>query len=316
MRFLKIPENGASWNAALCYTMATERGLKDDMVVEVIDAISGEVLGTRRLYGITTAEIDIAPYVRNAIGVATLTTAILELSPSARAIIVRANGVDAEQRIFYRAKLHTTSPHILSSLKQPSVVAHGDVIRITAFATEEVRVSVEDKRIVEAEVVSAIQSKGMPVEIAVQTSLYVGHNVPIRVKVTCDRGYTYTFDCTIVEPTEASYRIAWYNTEGGIECYTFPRGVRESLGAEMAAEIRGRASRLRGVVARYRLVSAFEARDEVERIAGVIFSPEVYECKGVESSVVKLLDREIRYDDHGGLRRVELGVEKEWTVGL
>lgn len=316
MKFVKIPENGASWDVALCYTIATGQNLTSDVSVEVVDAASGEILGTRRLYGILEAEIDIAPYVRNAVGEATPSSATISLSPSARRIVVRAGGVESEERVFYRTPLDCSTPHLLSSTNQPSVVERGDVIRLTVFAQSEVRVSVTDRRITTIENFSAISNRGMPVEIAISTTSFKGYNIPIRVKIVCDRQQTYTLDYTVVEPTGTSYRIAWYNPEGGIECYTFPRSVRESLGAELMTEIRGRTPRLRGVVARYRLVSAFEKREEVERIAKVIFSPEVFECSGTECSPLKLADRHIVFDDHGGLRRVELSVEKEWTRGL
>lgn len=316
MKFVKIPENGASWDVALCYTIATEQNQPSDVCVEVVDAISGEILGTRRLYGIIQAEIDIAPYVRNAVGAATPSSAKIALSPSARCIVVRAEGVDSPERVFYRAPLDCSTPHMLSDTNQPAVVERGDVIRLTAFAQSEVRVSASDRRVTAIENFSAINSRGMPVEIAISTSSFAGDNVPIRVKVVCDRAQTYIFDYTVVEPTSTSYRIAWYNPKGGIECYTFPRSARKSLEAELMTEIRGRAPRLRGVVARYRLVSAFEKREEMERIAMVIISPEVFECRGEECNALKLADRKITFDDHGEMRRMELIVEKEWRGGL
>lgn len=316
MKFVKIPENGASWDVALCYTIATEGRTASDVSIEVIDAISGEILGTRRLYSILEAEIDIAPYVRNAVGEATPSSATISLSPSARCIVVRAGGVESAERVFFRAQLDCSTPHLLSDTNQPTAVERGDVIRLTVFAQSDVRVSVTDRRITAVESISAISTRGMPVEIAISTSSFKGYNVPIRVNVVCDLRQTYTLDYTVVEPSATSYRIAWYNPEGGIECYTFPRSVRESMGAELMTEIRGRTPRLKGVVARYHLVSSFEKREEVERISKVIFSPEVFECREAECSPLKFTDRHIVFDDHGGLRRVELSVEKEWTRGL
>lgn len=316
MKFVKLPKNGASWDGALSYTIATSDGMTGDAVVEVVDAISGATLGTRRLYGISRAEFDVAPYVRNAIGEATPLSATLSRSPSARKIIVRANGVESEERLFFRATLDTSAPQILSATKQSSVVAHGAKICLTVFAQEEVRLTIVDRRATTSETYSAIATSGMPVDIAVATSFYAGDNIPLTLKIVCDRKQTYTLDYTIVEPTSSSYSIAWYNTQGGIESYTFPRAVRESIGAELMSAVRGRAPRLRGVVARYRLLSAFERQEEVERLVGVIFSPEVFEVGDEGCSRVVLENRTISFDDHGGLRRVELCVKKEWSRGL
>ncbi|MBQ8493476.1 MAG: hypothetical protein IJ464_04265 [Alistipes sp.] len=316
MNFVKIPENGASWTGTLCYTIATGLDLPSDVSVEIVDAISGELLGRRRLYSITEAEFDIAPYVRNAVADATPSSETIALSPSARCVVVRAGGVESPRRMFYRAAVDCAKAHMLSSAKQPSVVARGDAIRLTLFARSAVRVTVVNKSVPSPIALSTINTEGMPVEVAISTSSYTGLSDTISVTIVLDNMYTLSYVYNIIEPAPLCRRIAWYNTEGGIECYTFPRSVRESVGAELMANISGHAPRLRGIVARYRLLSAVEMREEVERIVGIVFSPEVFECSDKECSRVKLVDRTIAFDDHGGLRRVELNIEKEWGQRL
>lgn len=316
MKFVKIPEDGASWDSPLCYTIATELSEPSDVVVEIVDAISGEQMGVRRLYGITEAEIDIAPYVRGAIGVAVLSTATLQLSPVARRVVVRVGDVEAPSRLYYRTKVDVSTPHILSSTEQPRVVACGDAIRLTLFAKSEVRVTVRNLSILSPVAFQALVTCGMPVELAVDTSSYRGGSVSIMVEINCDRSVVFSLDYTVVEPSAGGCRLAWYNTKGGIECYTFPRMVQKSLESQLMTDVVGVAPRLRSVVARYSLLSAMERTEEVKRILDIVLSPDLYECTGKECRSVRLLDRAIAFDDHGGLRRIELNIEKSWRREL
>ena len=56
MRFISIPQNGSSWRGRLPYCFTTGSSEPSDVVVEIVDATSSELLGTRRLYGVTEAE--------------------------------------------------------------------------------------------------------------------------------------------------------------------------------------------------------------------------------------------------------------------
>lgn len=309
MKFVKIPENGASWAEPLCYTINTESTLPKDLVVEIVDDSAGEVIGTKHLYGVTEAEIDIAPYVRRSIS-ATLPAAgsNIAISPSARSITVRVEGVSSAARVFFRAKIDCSVGHMLSSLQQQSVVARGEVIRLTVYGQEIVRAWFIDKRTMSYSPMTAIRTAGLPVEIAVPTNMFTGGSVPISVEVQCDGGEPSVFNYTITEPEASTMRVAWHNADGGVECYTFPAAVRMRYEAELDATVERRATL--PATMRYRLLSAYESREQMERLIGIVASPEVYECQGDRCEPLKLVSRKIEFDDHGALRRMELIVEK------
>lgn len=97
-----------------------------------------------------------------------------------------------------------------------------------------------------------------------------------------------------------------------MECYNFPKAIRE----QYVAEVAGCPQNLTELVAKYRLVSAFEMMAEIERLIKVIFSPEVYECRGEECYPLTLTSRKVDFNDHGLLRQLELNVEKRWRRAL
>ena len=145
MKFVSLPDNGSSWRGRLLYGFTTEETEPQDVMVEIIDAMSSSRLGAMRLYGVTDAEVDIASYIRPHLS---LTAANahrrLELisSPSAIAVIVRINGVESETRVFFRFQFDYSAVGPLSSHAMTGEVVFGEAIRLTLFAKSEISVSV------------------------------------------------------------------------------------------------------------------------------------------------------------------------------
>lgn len=114
MNFVKLPENGASWAESLCYTIDTESSEPQDLVVEILDRYGGSVIGTKRLYSVTVAEIDIAPYVRSAVSERSTEKCVgryIVASGNERSVACGRRGVRAANtlscgdRLFHRANV-------------------------------------------------------------------------------------------------------------------------------------------------------------------------------------------------------------------
>ena len=65
MKFTKLPLNGASWADELLYTFDTEFAEPIDVIVDIINSDTREIIGQQRLRGVTTGSINIAPYIRS-----------------------------------------------------------------------------------------------------------------------------------------------------------------------------------------------------------------------------------------------------------
>lgn len=310
MQFVKIPNNGATWQEPLCYTIDTEGVVEEEVIVEIVDDISGAVIGRKRLYGISTVEVDIAPYLRSVIDATPSATTVLSLSPSARRVSLRIGDVQSESRVFFHGTLDGSTPQLLSSYVQSAEVACGDIIRLTAYSPNEVSITVTDTTGMVAPMSIALRSQGLPVEIAIPTLAYSGERVPIRIDILGDGIRMASLSRIVV--AKSAHRgtlVVWYNIMGGIESYTFPTMVRQSIEARVIDNMR-----LKEITICDKLVSGYELSSELQRISGVILSPEVFECNGTECSPLKIVHRRIDYDDHGALRRVELNIESRWRA--
>ena len=143
MRFISIPQNGSSWRGRLPYCFTTESSEPSDVVVEIVDATSSELLGTMRLYGVIEAEVDIAPYIRPHLSLTPIESERqpeLVTSPSAIVVVVRVNGEESERRTFFRSKFDATTPAILSNCPTVQNLIYGDAIRLTLYACNDVSV--------------------------------------------------------------------------------------------------------------------------------------------------------------------------------
>ena len=63
MKFTKIPEAHSSFRDKLVYGFDTEAAAAD-VELKIINADTGETIATKRLYGISQGEVDIAPWLQ------------------------------------------------------------------------------------------------------------------------------------------------------------------------------------------------------------------------------------------------------------
>lgn len=310
MQFVKIPNNGATWQEPICYTIDTEGVVEEEVIVEIVDDISGAVIGRKRLYGVSAVEIDIAPYLRSVIDATPSATTVLSLSPSARRVSLRIGDVQSESRVFFRRPFDSSAQQLLSSYIQSAEVARGDIIRLTIFSPNEVSITVTDTTGRVMPMSTTLRSSGLPVETAIPTLPYSGERVPLKIDIDGDGKRMVSIMRTVVEPSAHAGRlVVWYNTTGGIESYTFPTTIRQSIETKVIGN-----TQLKEITLREKLVSGYELLSELQRISGVIFSPEVFECNGTECTPLQLSSRRIDYDDHGAMRRVELNIESRWRA--
>lgn len=65
MKFTLLPKTYSSYREPLIYEFDTQTA-PADVEVRVVEATTGEVIGRKMLYGVSTARVDIAPFVRRA----------------------------------------------------------------------------------------------------------------------------------------------------------------------------------------------------------------------------------------------------------
>lgn len=320
MKFVSIPSYGASWREPLIYSFSTETSEAMDVVVEILEASTQELLGQMRLYGVTKGMVNIAPYVARRASLAPINRAsglAVMQSPSAVAVVVRINGVYSEKRLFFRAAFSPDMSMSLSRAIGTQEVEKGDVIRLTLCPKGRLWITVSYSRRAGLQPKEAVIDGGaIPMELLLTTDdLKVGDVVTVNLQY--DLGAVQSFRYTVHPRRVTSKRLLWYNPLGGVESYTFGHSIRIGYGVEVQSveECVGEERRRVDGELRYRLCTGQESMKMLEHVAELLLSPVVYKCSGTQCEQVDVVSREVAYDRNGELHNMTLEVKELWKGG-
>ena len=310
MRFVSIPENGASWREKLIYVIDAESDVGVDLAVEIIDTSLGQ-LASLNIYNVTSAEIDIAPYLRASVDeTPTDGTEGLAWSTAALSIVVRINGVESPKRLFYRAQLDCSQPRILSKLPIRPIVSLDETIRMTIFSPRTVEVRAILASLAPVNRTYRLVTAGRPVEFTLPL-VNMPINQGLRIVVLCDGVQQASYDYVITPRDKSARQLVWYNEDGGVESYTFPKSVRLGYSADIAED----QSRVKSRRVMRRLCSAYESAEEIERIVQMIFSQSVYLVTERGCVLQRDIKRCIEFSPQGTLSQLKIDVVEEWRGG-
>lgn len=318
MIFKTIPQNGSSWRESLLYKIEFEQRM-ESAEVEIFDQLTSTTVATLRLYNVKSTEVDIAPYIRSMMASNGLhsSSAIITTSKDACRVVLRAAGEESEPRLFFRANLPQDEPKILTSPAHLSPISNGEKIRISIYAHQKVSLTIVRPMSAGGVRTLTYTTNGVPCEVSVNViGAYEGTNIAVRIK--CDDMDVEDYTYRVVTREQSAYRVVWENSCGGLESYTFPQSIKRSLTVK-SEEVHSESGWYRRVVESKlvrRLLMLGVIQAEVDRVLNILISPKVYMCGGDLNRPLRLLTEEVRYDEHGKLRHLELDVEEEWKGGV
>ncbi len=320
MRFVYIPDQGASWRERLEYCFTTDSAQPVDVLVEIVDATSSEVIGRMRLYDVTTGRVNIAPYITSRVSLVPLRNngkVSVYPSPSAIAVIVRVNGVESEKRVFFRSKFNPGVAEMLTAYRTSDEVVLGDVVRLTVHARETLRLTVSYGGASGTRPYDyTVRTNGFPMEVTVPTrELKEGAEMVVTARY--EDGTTQSVRYRVVPRGSSSCRLLWYNPDGGVETYTFCHRIRLGYGVDVRelVECDGKPSRMADGRVEYRLCSGSDSSANLERAARLLLSPVVYKERGEEFMEVTVDSREVAFDSKGQLHVLSLDISEKWKGG-
>lgn len=320
MKFVSVPKNGSSWRKPLLYAIDTESEAEQDVEIEIKEVYTGRVLGRQLLHRITAAEVNIAPYILGAVSVEPIVTssATVVVSPSAICVYVVANGVYSPMLQFFRESVHMDISTILSHGSFVHGIARGDSFMLSAVVGSHIDVAYTIRR--EDDDVSHSQrlivDVPSPVEIVIPISPLDVSACTLCVTLRIDDEIDREFEVEIVEPLEMSRRVVWYNERGGVECYTFPVATPRKVDVRVDSRCQDvLPGRVVESSVSYRLLSHNELQTDMNRVVGMLRSPELYDVTNRKLQPLRLLSRELMLDSHGRLSRLELDCVEEWKGG-
>lgn len=313
MQFTRIPPNNASIYDELIYSFQTET--PQTVVLNIIDNNTFETIATKRFVGVTTADVDVAPYLR------AITQYLPEggstgfYTPTYRyfAIAIDVNGVKSPPRMFTTTQT-TDGDALISTIPLHRCIAEGESDQIMILPASPITVTVI--------------AEGDGVTIAESYQQHVGGLTIFRLntldflnttQITVSLGDIANVEYTTISQPKSARRLAWVSRKGSIEHYTFP--IEKSVDIDVKRE-----STLseEGVKKSYStakqstttLLSAYEPAKVIGALAEILYSNHTWEVDGEEYRSVDIVECRSAIKKYGALNNVEVTLSSNEKVKL
>lgn len=314
MKFTSIPTAYSTFNAPLIYQFESLDGAKD-LLFEIVDLATDEVIGQKKFYAIEAGSFDIAPYLRRR-AVATLPQSVegcgvIETATQLK-VAVRANGVSSSSRNFIAAKVDSSTHYcLLSHQIRQRTMAHDEFDVIAYFAMPDAVVEV----VVEA---SGKDNSSLTIEpssgghrtIAITASDFDAATTALKVSIKIDGEIADVVEYEIKPNLKGARRIAWINSDYSPEVYTFP--MRKSVLIEAARKhietIWGREAAEVEHQSELKLLSAYEPEEQIEALQEIVTSKKIWLLKGCQVQDVCLTTERIMVAPSDGMGIVEIDI--------
>jgi len=220
MKFINIPKNGASWGGELLCSFATELDKPSDVQVIVRDADTNEEFGRMRLYSVIGGTVDIAPAVRRKMSHEPPSSATPQIIPSRAMcrVIVEVEGVSSPTITLFRASYNPVVHSVLSSMSTECGIASGDTLRFTLNVVKGATITVVELTDLRPRQIANLSYSAQSQVVEVVVPIGNLSKEADKVVVSISNGIaTDRAEYRVVERTEGSRKLLWYNANGGIE---------------------------------------------------------------------------------------------------
>lgn len=302
MKFTKIPDAYSCYRNTLLYAFDTEAEAHD-VEVEIVNADSGEVMGRKRLYGVSAGEIDISPYLQGKVR-STLPATVggcgaIECNMQSSVKVV-VDGVESDARCFIAANIdpsRTYTPLMNNILQRTMACDEFDVVSWFARPGAEVEVVVE--AFGKGTESLTVRPSGVGQQAVAITALdFIDIPDTMRATVKVDGVAMTVVEYQIKPNLQGARRLAWLNEHLTPELYTFP--LRKSVLIKAAREhiksVLGEEATALERENELKLISAYEPQAQVKAFADILPAEKVWVVEGCTPQRVEIVvDRVFKF---------------------
>ena len=320
MRFVSIPQNGASWSKKLIYSFDTELDERADVDIEIFNQTTHQLIARKRMHGVTCAEVDIAPMLRSAIEmrVSDPASTIVLSSPMGCKVAVGIMGLMSAERYFCATDMGVLQPQMMSYVPPCQTIGYGEKLMFSVLAPGGMTIKIVEHTATSKRNMSLVpDANTLFYDVVICSASLRGDVERIEVSVVCGSELLAHFDCNIEPRLPAGRRLVWRNRRGGIESYLFAKSVpiMAQANVDTFSTTVGIMSKLRSTTQRDRLCSALECGEALQTLRGIIYAPYIYEMTIDGLQDVALATRCIEYGGHDKLQSVALELVSAWRGG-
>ena len=301
MRISKLSDNFSPLCRGILFGIETESVEPQSFEVEIIDAMTEEVIATQQLNKVLNVEINIAPYISTFGEYAPTHTSHSALyeAPTA-AYRIRIGNVESEDVV---VSINAVSCEVL-----PAIITSQPLLRRISYGEcDELLIMAEYGDVVEA-TISADNGEMLtleshittaPLRLCISTEDFGKDIQTMDIRLTCNGEEFGQLHYDVVVARKGAVRLAWLSESGAIERYTFPISHTSKREVEKSyirtcngpQAISGKTAVELSVASRY------EPSATVEALAEIVSSPKVWiEGVGGDFMGVEVVTSTIEYN--------------------
>ena len=299
----KISANFTPLHQGILFDIESGNELPSDMVVEIVDVKSEEVVATQLLRNTISARVNIAPYLTRFEEYAPTLCNATSFSKAPTAIYkVRVGEIESDDIIISvnRTPIATT-PAIVTSLPPMRRISYGenDEVLIVTDNGKKIYAEMENNNgeIVHLEYLPTTDAT----LLTITPSTFNTESKSFEVILYCEGQILGKLRYAVTSSQQNSSRLAWLSESGAIERYTFPRSYKTLFATDkrriMTAEgICSAFCRTKQIVA---LSSRIEPCATIKALAQIASSPKVWLEQNGRYELVDITTSQIEHNMFG-----------------
>lgn len=301
MKLRKISPNFTPLHQGLFFGIESETEEPTDIVVEIIDVTSGEVIAVQQLRSVISAEINIAPYLEQ----------FAEYTPSRgstrfedapiRACAIRVGEEQSETLLVSINKSLYSEPAVITTMPQHRHIELDETDELLLLIEADDRLVATIETDIGDNLTIAYTTATGAVILAISANDFDSDLHSLDVKIWRNGDHLASLHYTKRTRHKRECRLAWISMEGSIERYTFPIVAKRELKSDKLHIGSGNDRRVvrSSLESRLSLISRYEPYATIEAISQVIASPRVWIEQTESSHEAIILTSSVDYDLFG-----------------
>ena len=311
MNLEKLSSNFTPCEQGIFFAIDTERDEPTDLVVEIINRETEEVVATQMLRNVTTAKVNIAPYVDAPAYYESGNSNELSFTelPNFR-YAIRVEETESEEILLSVNRTEIELPSIVTSQPLSRHISLGEYDEVLIVAEPysdlcaEITTNLGESVSVEQYCKSGAALLTIPtgeLDLATRT---------LDLRIECGGEEICEIHYAVAPRHKGAVRMAWLSDEGTIERYTFPissrsfRSVSKRTTSMLNGEITSQCNAKQSIT----VCSRYEPIATINALAQIVHSPKVWVEERGRRRSVEILSSEIEYNLFGAPASIALDV--------
>lgn len=312
MKINKLSKNFTPIHKGILFGIDSESEVPTNLLVEIIDMSTGEVIATQLLHNTVSATVNIAPYVArmNEYAPSQHQQTTIKSAPTA-SYKIRIGNIESEDVVISvnRCEIGDT-PAIVTSFPDSRQIAHdeNDELLIVASKGKRLLVDMVANRGETIHLEHLATSEA--VILAISPNDFDTEVDSFDVTIHSEGVQLGTMHYTVTSPVKTATRLAWISDNGAIEQFTFPltHGAKRSADRQILATSNGVMASQCLTKQLISVGSRYEPQATIEAIAQIASSPKVWLKQGGHWQLVEIITPHLEYNLFGKPNRLCLDI--------